>query len=329
MKEQNHIMEKSKEEFDDIIGMPFFSVIIPLYNKEKYIKRTLDTVLNQTFTNYEIVIVDDGSEDNSCEIVKSISDPRIRLISQKNGGPSRARNCAIREARGQYIAFLDADDIWLPEKLEKQHELHSRHPELAWSCCAYEYIGGYTKQNTVFQSNVIEDTIDAMANGLSIWTGTVVIKKDIFQNGQLFFDESISRSEDWELWLKMACLYPKVGYINKILASYLVNIAGSLVNTEMEKMDFSFLSLRSRIDKELDSIDEVRRIKVINYIDRLTQDWIMGVWRKRKDFSDYTKHFQPFVSKRLLNILNYTNFLPITMKKMILKVKNIYDTAIS
>ena len=309
--------------------VPFFSVVIPLYNKEMYVKKTLETVLDQTFTNYEIVIVDDGSKDNSCEIVKSIKDPRIRLISQENGGPSKARNRAIRESRGQYITFLDADDIWLPEKLEKKHELHSRHPELSWSCCAYDYIGGYSKQNAVFQSGVIEDAIDAMADGLSIWTGTVVIKKDVFQNERLFFNENISRSEDWELWLKMACLYPKIGYDNGILASYLVNIEGSLVNTEMDKTDFSFLSLRSRIDKELDPIDEIRRVKIINYIDRLTQNWIIGVWKKRNDFSNYTKHFQPFMGKKLLTLLNYTNFLPITMKKMVLKVKNIYDAAIS
>ena len=309
--------------------VPFFSVVIPLYNKEMYVKKTLETVLDQTFTDYEIIIVDDGSKDNSCTIVKSIKDPRIRLISQDNGGPSKARNRAIRESRGQYITFLDADDIWLPEKLKKQYELHSRHPDLSWSCSAYEYIGGYSKQNAVFQSSVIEDAIDAMVDGLSIWTGTVVIKKDVFQNERLLFNENISRSEDWELWLKMTCLYPKIGYINEILASYLVNIEGSLVNTEMEETDFSFLSLRSRIDKELDSIDESRRVKIINYIDRLTQNWIIGVWKKRNDFGNYTKHFQPFMGKKLLTLLNYTNSLPVTMKKMVLKVKNIYDAKIS
>ncbi len=309
--------------------VPFFTVVIPLYNKEMYVKKTLETVLDQTFTNYEIVLVDDGSKDNSCNIVKSINDPRIRLISQENGGPSKARNRAIRESRGQYIAFLDADDIWLPEKLEKQHELHSKNPEIAWSCCAFDYIGGYSKQNAVFQSGVIEDAIDVMADGLSIWTGTVVIKKDVFQNEQLLFDENISRSEDWELWLKMACLYPKIGYINEILASYLLNIEGSLVNTEMEKVDFSFLSLRSRIDGELNSIDEIRSVKIINYLDHLTQHWIIGVWKKRNDFRNYTKDFQPFIGKKLLTLLNYTNFLPLTMKKMVLKVKHIYDTAIS
>ena len=88
------------------------SVVIPLYNKEKYIKRAIESVLNQTFQKFEIIVVNDGSTDKSAEIVQNIKDPRIRLINQKNAGVSAARNRGIQEAKYEYIAFLDADDFW-------------------------------------------------------------------------------------------------------------------------------------------------------------------------------------------------------------------------
>ena len=94
------------------------SVVIPLYNKEKQIARTLQTVLNQTYQNFEIVIVNDGSTDGSVDEVLRISDSRIRLVSQENGGVSAARNRGIDEAKGEYIAFLDADDLYCPELIE-------------------------------------------------------------------------------------------------------------------------------------------------------------------------------------------------------------------
>ena len=101
----------------------FFSVVIPVYNKEKEIRSTLETVLVQSFIDFEVVLVDDGSSDGSMEIVKGIKDSRIRLFSQKNQGVSAARNAGIRQAVGQYIALLDADDRWEPSYLKEQYDL--------------------------------------------------------------------------------------------------------------------------------------------------------------------------------------------------------------
>jgi hypothetical protein len=95
------------------------SIIIPLYNKAPYIRRALDSALAQTFPDHEIIVVDDGSTDGSPEIVRAESDPRVRLITQPNAGPGLARNQGIAEAKGEYLAFLDADDEWLPAFLER------------------------------------------------------------------------------------------------------------------------------------------------------------------------------------------------------------------
>lgn len=108
--------------------MPFFSVVIPLFNKEKYIKATLESVLNQTFEDFEIIVVNDGSEDKSLELVKSITDKRLKIYSNENKGLSYSRNYGVKKARSNFIAFLDADDLWLEDYLDCIKKLISFHP---------------------------------------------------------------------------------------------------------------------------------------------------------------------------------------------------------
>ena len=115
------------------------SIVIPLYNKEKYISDTLRSVFGQSFQDFEVVIVDDGSTDGSAAVVRSYDDPRIRLIEQANGGVSAARNRGIAEARGEYIAFLDADDEWKPDYLATQHSLAVKYPQCSVFAVNYEF----------------------------------------------------------------------------------------------------------------------------------------------------------------------------------------------
>ena len=120
--------------------MPFLSVIIPLYNKESYIKNTLRSVLEQNFTDFEIIIVNDGSTDNSLEIVSSFKDERIQVIHQPNSGASSSRNKAIQSAKTEYIAFLDADDFWFPNHLEELVQLIQDFPNCGMYCSRYQTI---------------------------------------------------------------------------------------------------------------------------------------------------------------------------------------------
>lgn len=105
-----------------------FSVVIPLYNKQDCIRNTVQSVLNQTFPDFEINIVDDGSTDRSLEIARQFDDPRIRVFSKPNGGVSSARNYGIRQSRKKYIAFLDADDLWYPDYLSEIARLIDKYP---------------------------------------------------------------------------------------------------------------------------------------------------------------------------------------------------------
>ena len=114
------------------------SIITPSWNSEKYIKKTIESVQNQTYLNWEMIIVDDCSSDNTVKIVQEISkkDPRVRILKQNtNGGAAKARNRSLNEATGRYIAYLDADDIWKPSKLEKQIQFMKEH-KCGFSCAS-------------------------------------------------------------------------------------------------------------------------------------------------------------------------------------------------
>jgi len=300
---------------------PFFSVVIPLYNKEKYIKRTLTSVLNQSFTNFEIVIVDDGSRDTSCNIVESINDPRIHLIHQENGGPSKARNRGIKEANGEFVAFLDADDEWLPYKLEKQYKFHIENPNSFWSCTAFKASGGKREEHIGYvKDGVIDDTLDAIMDGMTIQTSTVVIKTNIFKNDRLLFNESFKRSEDREVWYKTACLYPSVGYLKEELLIYYVETDGSLNATGFEEADFSFLSLSERIKKELSGLDIGKRKRFLNYLQYLTVSRMLTLWGWKHSFKEVSKHFEPYIDTRVIRLLLSFDFMPLLIKKVIVKI---------
>src|SRR5690554_4515625 len=117
--------------------MPYFSIIIPLYNKENYIHKTLISVLNQTFNAYEVIVINDGSTDDSVKIVKQINDQRIKIVHQKNLGVSVARNKGIELAKTNYICFLDADDFWQPNHLQSFYDAIHKFPNAKMYCNRY------------------------------------------------------------------------------------------------------------------------------------------------------------------------------------------------
>ncbi|MCB0445703.1 MAG: glycosyltransferase family 2 protein, partial [Gelidibacter sp.] len=118
--------------------MPFFSVIIPLYNKEKHIKTTLDSVLAQTFNDFEVIIVNDGSTDKSLKIAETFDDKRIHIHTTENKGVSYARNYGVSKSNSNLIAFLDADDYWFPHHLKDLKHLIKKFPNCGLYCKAYD-----------------------------------------------------------------------------------------------------------------------------------------------------------------------------------------------
>jgi glycosyltransferase involved in cell wall biosynthesis len=188
---------------------PLISTIIPVYNGSDFLKEAIECVLEQTLQDFELIIIDDGSTDLTADIAKSYHDARIKYHYQTNQGLSRARNAGIKQAKGKYLAFLDCDDIWLPEKLETQLIQFESNSEAGLVYCATQI---YDTNNrlvkylpTVFEGNILKSLL--MGNFITGSASSVMVPRVVIDNVGLF-DETLGTCEDWDLWLRIAALYP-------------------------------------------------------------------------------------------------------------------------
>tara|TARA_B100000809_G_scaffold266928_1_gene333139 strand:+ start:3011 stop:3955 length:945 start_codon:yes stop_codon:yes gene_type:complete len=239
--------------------MSKFSVVIPLFNKEKDVLRTIHSVLNQTFSNFEIIIIDDGSTDKSKFVVNNIKDDRINLFAKKNEGVSIARNFGITNASSKFIAFLDADDYWYPDHLEKLDSLTNLFPNGKWFATAYEkkYHENFTSPmnssilkngndwNGIVNNYFENSLIDCLA-----WTSAVCMRKDFFLslNG---FDTKITHGagEDTDLWLR-AALSSKLIFSTKITATHNLDGSNRISNTPTLKRSYMDLDQYEVLSKD-------------------------------------------------------------------------------
>lgn len=195
------------------------SVIIPVYKVEKYVAATVESVLAQTYTNFELLIIDDGSPDKSIEICQQFVDDRVRIIRQENRGVAAARNTGIRQAQGEYLAFLDADDLWTPEKLAKHIEHLENSPTVGVSFCRSAFIDELGEPLGIYQITKLKGItpLDLLCR-TPIGNGSVpVIRRETlediaFQDNlyttveNFYFDDDrqLHPSEDVECWLRIA-----------------------------------------------------------------------------------------------------------------------------
>ena len=194
---------------------PLVSVVMPSYNYGRFIAAALDSVFAQTYKNFEVIVVDDGSTDDSLDVLARYGD-RIQVLRQKNEGPSAARNAGIRVARGRYVAFLDADDDWLPEKLSRQVALIESDPATGVVGCWIRF----TDANGVINGGreyltQASDPIDfgAQLRGIAVrsfWVGGsgsgALVRRDVFDNVGAF-DPTLRAAEDWDLWFRIGSSY--------------------------------------------------------------------------------------------------------------------------
>jgi glycosyltransferase involved in cell wall biosynthesis len=197
---------------------PTVSVIIPCYNVEGYLQRALDSVYAQTFTDIEVIAVDDGSSDGTFRILEANSG-RCKVISQAHAGAAAARNRAIEMSDSPYIAFLDADDEWLPHKLERQIEFLAEHPELGLVCSLCSMGERYSGARTIItgQDPAESDrSFRSLVQDCFVFTPTVVVRRLCLEQIG-YFNESLSVSEDYNLWLRIAAGWP-IARLPEILA---------------------------------------------------------------------------------------------------------------
>jgi GT2 family glycosyltransferase len=191
--------------------MPLICVIIPAYNASKTIQETIESVLNQTFTDFELIVINDGSQDATLEVVDRIRDHRLKVFSYPNAGVSASRNRGLAKATGEFISFLDADDLWTPDKLEGQLQALQANPQAAVAYSWTDYIDEfgqflYSGKHPTVTGDVYSELLlnDFLENG----SNPLIRREALIQVGG--FDESLFGPEDWELFIRLAARYPFV-----------------------------------------------------------------------------------------------------------------------
>lgn len=249
--------------------MPFFSVVIPLYNKENHIAGTLKSALAQTFTDFEVIIINDGSTDGSETAVKAFDDPRIVYQKIKNGGVSAARNKGIAVAEGEVIAFLDADDYWEPNHLEVLFSLYKENPLAGMLTSRYTIrVGRGVLIKPYFEgiaddySGIVKDFFySSLINRVALTAAVAVPKKVFAVTGT--FDENVTHPEDTELWIKIAILFP-VAISNTYTMVYNFDLPESWSRQKMKNrkiMNFNQFLEQEANNKNLKAFIDIYRIE--------------------------------------------------------------------
>lgn len=309
--------------------MPFFSVIIPLYNKESYIKNTLKSVINQSFTDFEIIIIDDGSTDESLNLAYQFQDSRITIIEQKNQGPSVARNKAINIAKGKYIAPIDADDIWYKNHLLELKSLINSFPNAGLFCNNYEIKlddNLIKKANFNFSYNSehieIPNFFDAnIYNYIPSSSSTAFLKSSFIKLGT--YNTSLRTGQDLDLWIRFALKY-KVVFNPNITMTYNHYDDSSLSKSSYNLDRYNYISYYKEEEKQNPSLKKYLDVNRYAVSLRCKVNNEKELYRKLKKEINYKN-----LNAKQMLLINMPIFGLKLMKKlqMFLINKNIYLTA--
>lgn len=268
---------------------PKVTVIMPVYNGANYIKEAVDSILNQSFKDYEIVVINDGSKDNTEEILDGYGD-KIRYFYQNNAGTSVARNLGIREARGEYIAFLDQDDVYFPDKLERcldYFKLNADVPMVYSNMLVIDQSGKKLYDWLLTKKYFAEGYIyENLLKECFFCPSTVVIKKTLLlEVGG--FDESVRGVEDFDLWLKIAKNH-KIGLIRETLVKWRWHGKNTSTNSFMMDENRIKVYKKQLLHKDLapTCINYIKNLIQINYY------YVAGQYMARKDLINAAINFQ-------------------------------------
>jgi len=273
-------------------GKPFVSVIVPCYNHEKYLKECIDSIMNQTYTNYELVVIDDGSKDDSLKVLKELQKKyNFNLIHQENRGLSATLNRGIKEfSKGKYIAFCASDDYWSLSKLEKQVEFMEKNPEFPM-CYGNTY---YVNSNSVpviqkdknFRGGWLFD--DIFVNKIHPPVNYMFSAKIFNEVG--YYNESMY-AEDFYMNLKIASRFP-IGYLNEYLSYYRI---------DFKKYDIK--SIKLIVNSHLSTIEEYKsnrlyhQAKTAAYLNKF--DWLAGFKKSKIEaFKSQLQCYSAIFNKR-------------------------------
>lgn len=267
------------------MNAPLTSVVVTNYNYGRFLSQALDSVLAQSYPHIEVVVVDDGSNDNSLDVLRTYGS-RVRVIPQQNRGVSEARNRGIRESRGELVAFLDADDAWLPDKLSKQVALLES-GDFGMVYCGLRCVDedgnllGVTTDG--LSGRVLRELALLETPGIPASGSSALIPKHCFEVVGLF-EPALSTSADWDLWRRIACRF-SIGMLREPLVSYRLHRASMHRNLDLFERDMLLAFERMFADEAAKAVHPLeRRARAKLYMTLAGSFFRARRWRK---FIDY------------------------------------------
>jgi glycosyltransferase involved in cell wall biosynthesis len=237
---------------------PFISIVIPTYNHAHFLEEALQSVINQTYKEWEAIVVNNYSDDRTVEVVNEFGDPRIKLINFKNHGIIAAgRNKGISISSGEYVAFLDSDDVWYPDKLKECIKLLNQGFDLV--CHGEYWVKKDNKRNIIYGPEKKARYRSLLFNGNCISTSATVVRKSALDKVGRFCESSdMVTAEDYELWLKLSRSGAKIKFIDKILGEYRIHDANN-----SKAVITNMLAEQTVIDKHISMLGELNTIDTL------------------------------------------------------------------
>lgn len=259
------------------------SVIIPAYNSEKTIQETIESILKQTFTDFEIIVINDGSQDATLDIVNQINDVRIKVFSYPNSGPVVSRNRGLELAKGKYIAFMDHDDIWTYDKLEAQFKALTNNPKAA---IAYSWIN-YIDESSQFLHSGLRISVNGyglpkllLTNFLETSSNPLILTQALQKSGN--FDQSVEPSDDWDMYLRLARDYH---FVCVPAPQILYRLSTTSLSTNINKMQESGLKVLEKAFYQAPrDLQPLKNKSIANFYMYLTLKSLEGYPNPQKSF---------------------------------------------
>lgn len=291
------------------MNTPTVSVVMPVYNTEKYVREAIESILNQTFTDFELLIINDGSTDNSLSAIRSFNDSRIRVINlEENRGNRVAANIGLREAKGKYVVRMDSDDIALPDRIEAQVKFMEEHPEVGLSGGHLRFFGN---KSDIWRFPLNREIINAsliFTPGVS--QGTSILRTEVYKKNNVYYNErGASYAEDLEYFLRLKKV-TEFANIDKILIHYRRhegNITSRLQEKSAELYAEAFREIFNDLGIHLSTKEIKLHMQLMGQLDNdITQKDIkeLATWknfliksnREKRIFNE--KHFKAVINQK-------------------------------
>jgi glycosyltransferase involved in cell wall biosynthesis len=263
--------------------MPTISVVIPVYNGERTILETIKSVLNQTFSDFELIIINDGSHDQTLEMVERIQDSRLKVFSYANAGLSASRNRGVYHACGEYISFIDADDLWTPDKLEAQLRVLQENPKAGVAYSWTNYIdesGHFCRRGSYITATGNVHAKLLLVNFLENGSNPLICRQALIEVGG--FEESLLAAEDWDMWLRLAARYD---FVCVPSPQILYRVSANSMSTNILKQEVATLAvIEQAFAQAPESLHYLKPYSVANIYKYLTSKALEGPPERKRSF---------------------------------------------